>query len=392
MKAAAKLDPQPWMTASATQRVVMALTAGGAGIRFVGGCVRDAVIGRPVNDIDIATSDPPERVIELLQQAGVRAIPTGVSHGTVTAIEEGRPFEITTLRHDVETYGRRAKVAFTDDWVADAARRDFTFNALSCAPDGDLFDPFDGVADLRAGLVRFVGDPRARIREDVLRLLRFFRFYAHFGRPPPHPESLAACTELAPLLPTLSGERVRAELLRLLEAPEPAPVLQLMTHVGVLPFLVPEAKRLDRLAAIPELETRYALPDPVRRLAAVLDTDTAGVRALAERLKLSNAERDRLVALTGRPDLGSDKQGMRRALYRIGAGRYRDFALLAAAESRRPGRAGDAAGGGSRLAGCPASHQRRRRYGPRHPSWPGRGPHPRATGRVVDRLRLPAGA
>ena len=333
MQPATRLAPQAWMTAAATRRVVAALTADGTAVRFVGGCVRDAVAGRSVKDIDIATPDPPQRVMELLRRANIHAIPTGFAHGTVTAVSDGKPFEITTLRHDVETYGRHAKVAFTDDWVADAARRDFTINALSCAPDGAVFDPFNGLADLQAGLVRFVGDPYERIREDVLRLLRFFRFYAHFGRPPPHAESLAACTALAPKLPTLSAERVRAELLRLLEAPDPAPVLHLMQEAGVLPFLLPEATRFDRLTAMPELEVRHTVPDPVRRLAATLEVDAAGALAVAQRLKLSNAERDRLVALASRPDLGSDPAAMRRALYRLGAERYGDLAFLSAAET-----------------------------------------------------------
>ena len=154
-------------------------------MRFVGGCVRDSILGRAVTDIDIATPDAPTRVIELLEAAGLKAVPTGIEHGTVTAVAFHRPFEITTLRRDVESYGRRAKVSFTDDWTADAARRDFTFNALSCTPEGRLHDPFGGVVDHRTKRVRFVGDATARIREDVLRLLRFFRFYAHYGAPPP---------------------------------------------------------------------------------------------------------------------------------------------------------------------------------------------------------------
>ena len=180
------------MTAPETRAVLAALGAEGAAPRFVGGCVRDAVLGRPVKDVDIATPDPPERVVELIERAGLKAVPTGLAHGTVTAVARGRPFEVTTLRIDVETYGRHAKVAFTDDWQADAARRDLTINALSGTPDGRVFDYFGGLADLRAGRVRFVGDPRQRIREDYLRLLRFFRFHAYYGRGAPDPEGLAA--------------------------------------------------------------------------------------------------------------------------------------------------------------------------------------------------------
>ncbi|MEE8534186.1 MAG: CCA tRNA nucleotidyltransferase, partial [Alphaproteobacteria bacterium] len=235
------------MKAPATRAVVDALTADSAEVRFVGGCVRDAVAGRKVTDVDIATPDPPETVTRLLEAAGIRVVPTGIAHGTVTAVIRHRHFEITTLRRDVETYGRRAKVAFTDDWTADAARRDFTINALFCDPDGTLYDPFGGIDDLDAGRVRFVGDAVKRIKEDVLRLLRFFRFYAHYGRPPPDAEALAACRAMARALPGLSGERVSAELLRLLAAPDPAAVLALMIEAEVLAFVLPEVAGLDAL-------------------------------------------------------------------------------------------------------------------------------------------------
>ena len=228
MTPAGRLEPQPWMSAPETRAVVAALSADGAELRFVGGCVRDALADRPVTDFDLATPEPPERVVALLQRAGIKAVPTGIEHGTITAVSGGMPFEVTTLREDVETYGRHAKVAFTDDWVADAARRDFTINALSCSPEGLLYDPFDGLKDLEAGRVRFVGDARARIHEDALRLLRFFRFHAHYGRGAPDLDGLAAASDLAPHLAALSGERVRNELLRLLAAPDPVPVVDIM--------------------------------------------------------------------------------------------------------------------------------------------------------------------
>ena len=221
------------MTAPATRAVTEALSAEGATVRFVGGCVRDAVLGRDAKDVDIATPDPPETVIALLEAAGLKAVPTGIAHGTVTAVADGTPFEVTTLRHDVETDGRHAKVAFTDDWVADAARRDFTLNALYCDADGALYDPVGGIEDARRGRVRFVGDARARIEEDALRLLRFFRFHAHYGRGEADATALAACRELAPLLANLSGERLRDETLKLLAAPESAPVVALMIDMGV---------------------------------------------------------------------------------------------------------------------------------------------------------------
>jgi poly(A) polymerase len=347
-----RLAPQPWMTAPETRAVVAALTADGTEVRFVGGCVRDALLGRPVKDVDIATPDRPQRVMELLARAGIRAIPTGIEHGTVTAVVGRTPFEITTLRRDVETYGRRAKVAFTDDWTADAARRDFTINALSCTPDGRLYDPFGGLADLRAGRVRFVGDPEARIREDVLRLLRFFRFYAHYGAAPPDPAALAACRALAPLLPGLSGERVRDEILKLLLAPEPASVVELMRDQGVLRQILPEATNPARLRALVTLEgvtpARLVVgADALRRLAALLEDSAEAAAAVAARLRLSNAERDRLVGMIEAapavsPDL--DPQARRRLLYRLGADRVRDAALLAWAGAVAAGERADRPG------------------------------------------------
>ncbi len=338
-----RIDPQPWMQAPETRAVLNALQAGGATVRFVGGCVRDAVAGRAISDIDLATEAPPERVVELLEAAGLKAVPTGIAHGTITAVSAGRPFEVTTLRHDVETDGRHAVVAFTDDWEADAARRDFTMNALSLEPDGLLHDPFGGVADLRAGRVRFVGDPYQRIEEDVLRLLRYFRFYAHYGRPPPDSESLRACGEMAHLLPRLSAERVRVELLKLLAAPDPAPVIRLMRDEGVLDHFLAHATAIDRLARLVEIEMRLGLNDPLRRLAAVLPVDGETANHLAQGLRLSNAERGRLVAMAAldpepSPDL--DSAARRRLLYRIGAAAWADAVLITWADRRAA--AGDA--------------------------------------------------
>ena len=294
------LPPQPWMSAPATRAVIGALTAGGSEVRFVGGCVRDGLLGRAVTDIDIATPDGPARVIELLEAAGLKAVPTGIEYGTVTAVALHHPFEITTLRRDVENYGRRAKVTFTDDWTADAARRDFTFNALSCAPDGKLYDPFGGIADLQGRRVRFVGEAMARIREDVLRLLRFFRFYAHYGAPPPDGDALGAARAMAPLLPTLSGERIAGETLKLLAATDPAAVMTLMRDHVVLMHFLPEAERLDRLARLVAIETKLGLvAAPARRLAAALAGGEGCARAVAGRLRLSNTLRDRIVGALG---------------------------------------------------------------------------------------------
>jgi poly(A) polymerase len=325
-----RLAPQPWMTEPATQGVLAALADAGGAARFVGGAVRDALLGRPVGDIDIATPLSPEEVTLRLERAGITVVPTGIAHGTVTAVVPPRHFEITTLRQDVETFGRQARVAFIADWAGDARRRDFTMNALFLDAEGRVFDPVGGLADLRAGRVRFVGDPATRIREDVLRLLRFYRFYAHYGRGAADGAARAACTALAPLLPGLSGERVAAEMLKLLAAPDPLPTLAMMAEDGVLAVLLPEAQRRDRLATLVPLEPK---PDPLRRLGALVAGDVA---QLAERLRLSNEQRDRLMALAQPPwpvDLAGDDAVQRRALYHLGAGRYRDLVLLRAAET-----------------------------------------------------------
>jgi len=337
-----QLPPQPWMQAPETQAVIAALTAEGAEVRFAGGCVRDAVLGRPIRDIDIATHEPPERVMELLGKAGIRVIPTGIAHGTVTAVVNHEHFEITTLRRDVETFGRHATVAFTDDWTEDAARRDLTINAMFATPDGMIYDPYEGLLDLGAGRVRFVGKAMQRIEEDLLRLLRFFRFQAYYGKPPADLEALLACRALAHRLPELSGERVSGELFKLLLAPDPAAVLLLMRGEKVLGHLLPEAGTFGRLRLLVFLETRAMVrdsvkPDPLRRLAAVLSTDKAGAAEVASRLRLSNAETNRLVALSD-PDEwpleGMDQQAARRMLHHLGAETFRDLALIAWAGHR----------------------------------------------------------
>ncbi len=332
---AGKIPPQDWMGAPATRAVIAALTAGGAELRFVGGCVRDTLAGRAVRDVDIATKLAPEEVMRRLEAAGLKAIPTGVAHGTVTAVAEGEPFQITTLRVDVETDGRWAKVAFTDDWIADAARRDFTFNARSCDPDGTYYDPFDGAADLAAGRVRFVGEARARIEEDFLRLLRFFRFQAHFGKQPPDPATLEVAAELAPKLAQLSGERLRDELFRLLEAPDPVPVVEIMLARRILRAVVPTRGDAALLRALLRVEAREAPIDPVLRLAALVEPGRAGAEALAERLRLSNRQRFALVYLLDPPldplpDPGAEVsvKDRHRAVRKLGAPLFRKLLRL----------------------------------------------------------------
>src|SRR5204862_7824314 len=269
--AARTLEPQPWMRAPQTCAVIAALADAGIVARFVGGCVRDALLGRAIADIDIATPARPEEVIAAVEKGGFKPVPTGIGHGTITAVvstPEPRHFEITTLRRDVETYGRRARVAFDADWAEDAARRDFTINAIYIDPDGTLHDPVGGLADLAAHRVRFVGEPAKRIAEDVLRVLRYYRFEARFGIGTGDAQARAACRAAVPLLPRLSAERVASELLRLLAVPSPVPALSTMAQDGVLPAILPEARRLDRLERLIALEPQ---PDPLPRLAALVE-------------------------------------------------------------------------------------------------------------------------
>ncbi len=278
--------------------------------RVVGGAVRDALAGRPVSDIDLATPQPPSAVLETLAAAGIRAVPTGLDHGTVTAALDGRGFEITTLRRDVETDGRHAVVAYTEDWRADAARRDFTINAMSMTRDGVLFDYFDGVGDMGAGRLRFVGDPAQRIAEDYLRILRYFRFFARYAREAPDADTVAAIRAGVVGLGRLSAERVWTELKRILAAPDPTATLGLMAELGVLGAILPEG--VDP-AGLVRLVTAGAPVDPLLRLAALL---TGDAEALSDRLKLSGHERERLIALRGGPvpHPGDDDAELRRKL------------------------------------------------------------------------------
>ncbi len=332
-----RIAPPSWMAETATVAVLRAFSAAGVEARFVGGSVRDALLEPPTSrasaeaDIDIATPASPERVIDLLEKSGIKVVPTGLAHGTVTAVVPPLHFEITTLRRDVETYGRRARVAFDADWAADAARRDFTINAIFLAPDGTIDDPVGGLVDLRARRVRFVGDAATRIAEDVLRLLRYYRFEARFGAGAGDPQARAACRAAAHLLPTLSAERVAQELVKLLETPDPVAALRMMQEDGVLSVVLPEARRLDRLQRMIEIEPEI---DPLRRLAALIEVDGVAAMALAERLRFSNAWRDRLHGLA-QPwplDPQGDARAQRLVLYRLGAERYRDIVLLLATD------------------------------------------------------------
>jgi poly(A) polymerase len=336
------IGQRPWMTAPETAAVLDALEAAGGAdcARFVGGCVRNTLIGKPVSDLDIATRLTPDQVTAALVAAKLKAVPTGVVHGTVTAVSGGKPFEITTLRRDVATDGRRAVVAFTDDWAQDAQRRDFTLNSLYASRDGTVFDPTGhGVADARAGRIVFVGEAEARVREDFLRILRFFRFSAWYGSGPADVTALAACESLKGELKTLSAERVSKELLKLLAADDPREAVALMARTGVLGEVLPAPIDLGRFNGMVAIEDDQLFEnDPVLRLAALLPDDQVSAAAFAERLRLSNAERDRIAAaLAPTPAFKSwmSPREIRRALYRLGAQPFRDRAKLAWARADR---------------------------------------------------------
>ncbi len=345
MIATSTIPVPAWMAAPGVKTILDALSRGGIPARFVGGCVRDTLAGLDVSDIDVATPLPPKDIIARLEAKGLRAIPTGIDHGTVTALagqsDNVTKIEVTTLRVDVETDGRYAKVEFTTDWLGDAARRDFTFNALYCDPDGTLYDPFDGQKDLREGRVRFIGRASDRIAEDRLRILRFFRFYARFGKLPPDTEALSACAAAAAQISLLSGERVRGEILKLLVGPRAAEVIRLMSSARILHHTLKFATNLDRLDRLCDIEAALNKPSAVRRLAALLPDDDAQVVAeVVEQLRLSNAEAARLkAALTEKqlwptPILSPAEYQAR--LYRWGNETFIDRLLLAFADKAVP--------------------------------------------------------
>lgn len=332
------IGQKPWMKSAAP--VMAALEAAGGRALFVGGCVRNALLGVDVDDVDIATTLTPDAVTKALEAAGIKAVPTGIDHGTVTAVSGGRPFEVTTLRRDVETDGRRAVVAFTQDWAEDAQRRDFTVNAVYCDAEGALTDPTGaGVADAKAGRIVFVGDAATRIAEDSLRILRFFRFHAWYGKGEPDAAAVAACAAGKDLLGNLAVERVAKELLKLLAAHDPREAVALMAQTGVLAKVLPAAGDLtqfDRLVAI-ETEQLFTC-DPVLRLATLVPDDQIGARKAAEDLRLSNEQRDRLAQAMGKtPRITSwmSPRESRRAVYQIGVGTFADRIKLAWAMADR---------------------------------------------------------
>ncbi len=331
-----------WLKRPETVRVFAALSGDDIETRAVGGAVRDALLGRSVTDIDFATTAVPEDVMARARKAGLKAIPTGIAHGTVTVVAGGVSFEVTTLRRDIETFGRHAKVAFTTDWSEDAQRRDFTLNALYAGADGRLYDPLGGYEDLLAGRVRFIGDAAARIREDYLRILRFFRFNAYYGKEPLDAAGLSACVNERNGLAQLSAERIAAELKRLLVAPRAFEGVEALFDFGLLSDILGSAPRLDRLARLIGIEAaRGREPNAILRLAALSVFVAEDAPRLAARFKLSNADQA-LLALGADETLDAALPGedaAKRLLYKIGAERFPPKVLLAWAASGAPAEA-----------------------------------------------------
>ena len=323
------IDPVQWRSRRGLERLLAALEANQGLTRYVGGAVRDDLLGLPVSDVDLATRLQPHEVMERLQAARIKAVPTGIDHGTVTAVSDGHAYEVTTLRRDVSTDGRRATVAFTSDWEEDAARRDFTINALFADPvTGSVFDYFGGLDDLEARHVRFIGDPLQRIAEDHLRILRYFRFHARFGAGPPDQAALDACTARANDLMALSRERIADELLKLLGLPNPAATVRVMVERAILKPVLPEItiERLPDLEALILVEQASAIaPDGIRRLAALLPSDSAVASSIATRLRLSNKARKRLACTVERECRGTPEA----LVYRLGKDCAVDRLLLA---------------------------------------------------------------
>ena len=342
----ARLDParHAWMRAPATIAVMAALDAAEPGAsRFVGGCVRNALLGAPVNDVDIATRLTPDAVIAAASAAGLKSVPTGQAHGTITVICQGQPFEVTTLRKDVATDGRRAVVAFTRDWAEDACRRDFRLNALYAQPDGVIHDPTGGLADLAERRFVFVGDAETRIREDYLRILRLYRFEAWYGRGAPDPAAHAAAAKLRSGLHKLSAERVWAELKKLLAAPDPGDAVARMQATGVLHLVLGVNGSLRVLGGIIAQDVECGLaPDSLLRFAALADGGPERIRTMAAKLKMSNAETRRLAGAvdpSARQDVTdafTDRAAAERAILALGARAFEDQVRLQAAGEVAP--------------------------------------------------------
>ena len=328
----ARVLDAPWLTSGPAARVLALLNSDGVEARVVGGAVRNELLGLPIGDIDIATSALPDEVVRRARAAGIKSVPTGIEHGTVTLVVDAQPFEVTTLREDVETFGRKAKVAFGRDWVRDAERRDFTINGLSVDADRIVHDYVGGLEDIEARRVRFIGDPDLRIAEDYLRILRFFRIHAAYGQGEPDRAGYLACIAGRTGLAALSAERVRAELMKLVVAPGAAGAVEAMAESGLLQTILGGVAYTGPFAAMIAVERGLGLPpDATRRLGALAVAVTEDAKRLAPRLRLTNNEAKVLDSMGHRwwRLAGMDQARARRRLYRLGPERYRDRLLLA---------------------------------------------------------------
>jgi tRNA nucleotidyltransferase/poly(A) polymerase len=329
---AAHLRDADWLKGGEVARLLALLNRDGEEARVVGGAVRNALLAFPVGEIDVATTALPEEVMRRVAAAGAKAIPTGIEHGTVTVVIHGRPFEVTTLREDVETFGRKARVAFGRDWNADAQRRDFTINALSVSADGTVHDYVGGIGDIAARRVRFIGEPQRRIEEDYLRILRFFRFHAHFADGPPDPAGLHACIAARAGLETLSRERVRTEMLKLIVAARATPTIAVMAETGLLGLVLGGVPFLASFENMIKVEAALGVaPDALHRLGALAVWVAEDAERMTQRLRLSNAESERLLALEHwwRVTPQSGAHVGRALLYRLGPRTFIDQVLLA---------------------------------------------------------------
>ena len=336
MSAVAELPDAGWLKNDAVARLLALLDRDGEEARVVGGAVRNALMGLPFAEIDVATTAVPDEVMRRVAAADLKAIPTGIEHGTVTVVIDGKPFEVTTLRVDIETYGRKAKVSFGRDWAKDAARRDFTINALSVTVDAKIHDYVGGLADIAAHKVRFIGEPAQRIAEDYLRILRFFRFHAWYAHGAPDAAGLHACVAARSGLETLSRERVRMELMKLLVAPRATPTLAVMAETGILGTVLGGVPLLASFENMAKVEAAIGVaPDAVQRLGALGVATMEDAERLSERLRLSNAEFQRLMALEywWRVKPAAGDHAARVLLYQLGAASFVDRALVAWARS-----------------------------------------------------------
>ncbi|MBK0021519.1 CCA tRNA nucleotidyltransferase [Brucella pseudogrignonensis] len=351
-------DGANWLRSKPLQALFAALNRDGGEVRVVGGAVRNTLLGTKVSDVDLATTHLPEQTVRLAKEAGFKPVPTGIEHGTITVVVQGQPFEVTTLRKDIETNGRHAKVAFGTDWKTDAERRDFTINALYATSDGHVIDYVGGLADIETKTLRFIGDAEERIREDYLRILRFFRFFAWYGSGRPETDGLRASARLKDGLNQLSAERVWSELKKLLSAPDPSRAMLWMRQSGVLSAILPESEKwgIDAIHGLVRAETDLDWQvDALLRLESIVPPDAARMTELGKRLKMSNAERARLEAWARADAIKSEtsEQALKKLIYRGSSQAVADRIRLAYASARQEAAASDEAmiraGGYSRL-------------------------------------------